>query len=285
MAAIVGATVVLVDVSRDTMLMDLDEAEAAITEKTRVIIPVSVFGNPLDYDRLSRIRDQYGIHVVEDAACSIGAEYKGDKVGNQADISVFSLHPRKFITTGEGGLITTNNTEWADWMMSYKHFGMGVHESRLSADFVRIGTNYKLSNILAAVGLGQMQKIDDLLARRRSLAMNYMTLLDGRRDVCIPATTPGGEHSFQSFCVFVRNRDKILRRMRGKGIEVQIGTYALHLHKAFASGEFCRLQGDLSGSRYAFDHSLVLPLFHELTFEEQAYVVENLIEEIERAES
>ena len=146
------------------MLIDYDRIGDAITDKTRAIIPVSGFGNPLDYDRLSEIKQRYGVYVIEDAACSIGAEYKEVKVGNQADISVFSLHPRKFITTGEGGLITTNNPEWADRMVSYKHFGMGVHQSRLSTDFVRIGTNYKLSNILAALGLGQMAKIDELLA-------------------------------------------------------------------------------------------------------------------------
>jgi len=275
-AAIVGAKIVIVDVSKHTMLIDYDRVEACITDKTRAIIPVSGFGNPLNYDRLCEIREKFSIYIVEDAACSIGAEYKGLKVGNQADISVFSLHPRKFITTGEGGVITTNNEEWAAWMESYKHFGMGKNGSREGTDFVRIGTNYKLSNILAAVGLGQMEKIDELLARRRSLARNYMALLDGCSDVVIPSGTPGGEHSFQSFCIYVKNRDEILQGMREKGIEVQIGTYALHLHPAFAPSEFCRIQGDMSGSQYAFDHCLTLPLYHELAGSEQEIVVDSL---------
>jgi perosamine synthetase len=274
--AIVGGRVVIVDVSNKTMLIDYDRAEAAITDKTKAIIPVSAFGNPLDYDRLSEIREKFGIHIVEDAACSIGAEFKGIKVGNQADISVFSLHPRKFITTGEGGLITTNNAEWTDWMISYKHFGMGVNDSRLTTDFVRIGTNYKLSNILAAVGLGQMEKIDELLARRRSLARIYIGLLKGCRDVVIPSVTRGGEHSFQSFCIYVPHRDRILQGMREKGMEVQIGTYSLHLHPAFAPSEFCRIEGDMTGSRYAFDHCLTLPLYHELTETDQELVVDSL---------
>ena len=164
--AIVGATIVLVDIDRETMLIDYDALEAAITPKTRAVIPVSLFGNPLDYDRLRAIKEKYGLYLVEDAACALGAEFRGVKVGNQADISVFSFHPRKFITTGEGGLITTNNPIWHDWMDSYKHFGMGAAGSRLTTNFVQIGTNYKLSNLLAAVGLGQMARIEALLSRR-----------------------------------------------------------------------------------------------------------------------
>lgn len=276
--SIVGASIVIVDVSQDTMLIDYDRVEAAITEKTKAIIPVSIFGNPLDYDRLSEIREKFDIHIVEDAACSIGAEFKGVRVGNQADISVFSLHPRKFITTGEGGLITTNNDDWASWMESYKHFGMSSNNTREGTDFVRIGTNYKLSNILAAVGLGQMEKIEELLTRRRYLARNYVALLKECSDFVVPSATPGGEHSFQSFCIYVKNRDKILRSMREKGIEVQIGTYALHRHPAFSPSEFCRIEDDMSGSKYAFEHCLTLPLYHELTEAEQKMVIDSLKE-------
>ncbi|OHB62461.1 MAG: aminotransferase DegT [Planctomycetes bacterium RBG_13_60_9] len=271
--AIVGASPVIVDVARDTMLIDYDAIERAITGRTRAVVPVSGFGNPLDYDRLRRIKDTYGLFVVEDAACSIGAEYKGRKVGTQADISIFSLHPRKFITTGEGGVITTHNAEWAAWMESYKHFGMSISACREGTVFERIGTNYKLSNILAAVGLGQMRKIDELLTRRRSLAGNYMALLEGCDKVAIPAVTPDGVHSFQSFCVFVDDRDKVLRGMRAEGIEVQIGTYALHMHPAFKD---CTIRKPLEGSRYAWEHCLALPLYHELTREDQEYVVEHL---------
>ena len=117
---IVGARIILVDVDPRSMLIDYEAVERAITDKTRAIIPVSIFGNPLDYQRLTRIKEKYNIFIVEDAACSIGAEFKGTKVGNLADISVFSLHPRKFITTGEGGIVTTNNEKWARWMDSYK---------------------------------------------------------------------------------------------------------------------------------------------------------------------
>ncbi len=122
---LVGATAVLVDVHPATLLIDYEALEAAITPRTRAVMPVSIFGNPLDYDRLHQIRARHGLYIIEDAACAIGAAFRNTKVGALADISVFSLHPRKFITTGEGGIITTANREWAEWMLSYTHFGTG----------------------------------------------------------------------------------------------------------------------------------------------------------------
>jgi perosamine synthetase len=274
--AIVGAKAVIVDCSPDTMLIDYAAAEAAIGPRTRAIIPVSLFGNPLDYGRLDAIKARHGLAIVEDAACSIGAEYRGNKVGRQADITVFSLHPRKFITTGEGGIVTTDRSEWAAWMESYKHFGMGRSTEREAIVFERIGTNYKLSNLQAAIGVVQMRHIGELLARRRALAARYMELLAGHPEVTIPTTTAEGMHSYQSFCIFVPGRDRLLTVLRGDGIEVQIGTYSLHRHPGFAPGPQIDVRGAMDGSTRAFERCLTLPLFHELTFEQQDAVVSAL---------
>jgi dTDP-4-amino-4,6-dideoxygalactose transaminase len=279
--AIVGAKIVLVDVERDTMLMDLTAAEAALTPRTKAVMPVSIFGNPLDYDRLAEFKQKHNILIIEDAACSIGANYRDRKVGNWADISVFSFHPRKFITTGEGGLITTSNPAWAAWMDSYKHFGMGKTESREGTVFERIGTNCKLSNLQAAVGTVQMDHINELLSRRRALAARYYGQLRGHPRIGIPATCPNGQASFQSCCVFVPERDRVMKLMREKGIEVQIGTYALHRHPAFAPSEQCRWGSEFAGSDYAYGHALALPLFHELSPEDQQQVIESLIQCLE----
>ena len=274
---IVGAHCKIVDIDLHSMLIDYDKIEQAITPNTKAIIPVSLFGNPLDYSRLGQIKSKYGLFIVEDAACSIGAEFQGQRVGNFADITVFSLHPRKFITTGEGGLITTGNPEWADWMNSYKHFGMDMSgQSREGTHFDIIGTNYKLSNILAAVGLGQFEKIDELLGRRIALAENYTTLLADLDGIQLPSTINSGQHSYQSYCIFVENRDQIMMKMRECGIEVQIGTYSLHMHKAFAQNPLVDICGSMENSRWCFDHALVLPLFHELTNEEQELIVKEL---------
>ena len=106
------------------MLLNFDALENAINSKTKAIIPVSLFGAPLNYDKLNKIKEKHNLFIVEDAACSIGAVYKGTKVGNQADISVFSLHPRKFITTGEGGIVTTNNKKYSDRLRVFRNHGM-----------------------------------------------------------------------------------------------------------------------------------------------------------------
>lgn len=275
---IVGGRIIIVDVDPETMLIDYDALEQAITPQTKAVVPVSIFGNPLDYERLNKIKEKFNIYILEDAACSIGAKYDGVCIGNLADISVFSFHPRKFITTGEGGMVTTNNSEWAAWMNSYKHFGIGSNTSRVGTEFERIGTNYKLSNIQAAIGLVQMRHISSLLARRTQIAQNYYKLLAGKSEITFPKVIPKGTHSWQSCCIFVDNRDGIIQKLREKNIEAQIGTYSLHMHNAFKENSNCRIDGDMSGSRYAFDHCLTLPVFHGITEDEQKHVVQQLME-------
>ncbi|MBI9087689.1 MAG: DegT/DnrJ/EryC1/StrS aminotransferase family protein [Desulfobacterium sp.] len=273
---IVGATAVIVDIDPQTMLIDMTAIEKAITPRTKAIMPVSIFGNPLDYDRLNEIKAKYNLHIIEDAACSLGAELNSAKIGNQADISVFSLHPRKFITTGEGGVVTTNNAHLAEWMQSYKHFGMGMQESRAATTFDRIGTNYKLSDIQAAVGLGQMNQVDVLLRKRRKLAAQYYDAFKSSDTISIPQTVTNGRHSFQSCCIFVNKRDLIISTLAEKGIETQIGTYALHMHKAFNDNPQCRIQGNMSASAYAYKHCLTLPMYHDMTEDQQAFVIREI---------
>jgi dTDP-4-amino-4,6-dideoxygalactose transaminase len=274
---IVGAKIVIVDVDPASMLIDYNAVERAITTRTKAIIPVSIFGNPLDYSRLWEIKKKYNLYLVEDAACSIGARYDGIYVGNLADISVFSFHPRKFITTGEGGMVTTNKHQWAEWMDAYKHFGMGPHDSRLDTRFDIIGTNYKLSNIQAAIGLEQMKHIEFLLDKREQIAAKYSDYLGEQPEISLPKVDPDGVHSWQSYCIFTSRRDQIIERLRERHIETQIGTYALHMHRAFNHNSNCRIAGEMSGSRYAFDHCLTLPLYHDMTEEEQEYVVSELL--------
>ncbi|MBN1797183.1 MAG: DegT/DnrJ/EryC1/StrS aminotransferase family protein [Spirochaetales bacterium] len=275
-AAIVGARIVLVDIDRNTMLVDYEKLEQAVTENTKAVIPVSLFGNPLNHERLQRLKNQYNLMIIEDAACAIGAEYKSRKAGTHADISVFSLHPRKFITSGEGGILTTDNAGYAEWIRSYKHFGMGVSPTREGTTFERIGTNYKLSDVLAAIAVSQMNDIDKLLEQRTKAAAYYRELLEDDPRVTVPAVTEGGRHSYQSFCIYIEKRDTVMRGLRQKGIEVQIGTYSLHMHKAFQDDRVCRIAGPLDGSVYAFNHCLALPLFYDITEAEQEEVVNEL---------
>lgn len=285
-----GAKVVIVDVVKESMLIDYDAIEDAITSKTKAIIPVSLFGFPLDYNRLNEIKEKYNLYIVEDAACSIGAEFNGVKVGNQADITVFSLHPRKFITTGEGGVVCTNDTHLGEWMNSYKHFGMNMNNSaREGIQFEILGTNYKLTNIQAAIGLGQLKHIDRLLAKRIELANNYKELLSGLAGVQINPLLEEGKcsqncnckkpsciHSYQTFVVFVENRDIIMKELRSKGIEVQIGTYSLHMHQAYHNNPLIDIKGEMNNSKWCFSHALALPIFDDLTMDQQKIVVNEL---------
>jgi len=273
---IVGATAVIVDVDPETMLIDMGAIESAVTLKTKAIIPVSIFGNPLDYQAINKIKEKYGLYIIEDAACSLGAEFDSLKVGNQADISVFSLHPRKFITTGEGGLVVTNNDQWAAWMQSYKHFGMATQNERGRVSFERIGTNYKMSNIHAAVGLGQVRQIEALLSRRQMLAAQYYKALVEIKGVSIPKIHPSGKHSFQSCCIFVNDRDRIIQALSEKEIETQIGTYSLHMHKAFYDNPKCRIHGEMKGSKYAYEHCLTLPVYHDMNQEQILFVIDEI---------
>ncbi len=281
--SIVGATPVIVDVDKSNMLIDYEKLESSVTDKTRAIIPVSLFGNPLDYSKLDKIKHKHDLYIVEDAACSIGSEIGGRKVGSLADISVFSMHPRKFITTGEGGMLTTDNSNWADWIFSYKHFGMGPDKQGGGITFDKVGTNYKLSDVLSAIGLDQIKQVDELLDRRIKLAGYYDSLLASSSDVLVPDTSATGKHSYQSYCIYVENRDFVLNDLRSRQIEVQIGSYALHQLPAFADSAQCRIEGEMPGTNYAASHALVLPLYHDLSHEDQDYVVEELHNSISRS--
>jgi perosamine synthetase len=277
---IVGATAVIVDVDPETMLMDFRKMEEAISPVTKAVVPVSLFGNPLDHIRLQEIKDHYEVLIIEDGACALGSSFNGQKTGVWSDMTVFSFHPRKFITTGEGGMVTTQNADWAEALNSYKHFGMGLSPDRKETVFLSKGSNYKMSNILAAVGLAQMEVIDDLLNKRRALANRYIELLAGHEKISVQKTTGNGCHSYQSFAVLVPGRDKVMKQLRDLGIEVQIGTFALHQHPAFQDGGV-RLRGQYPGSIRAFEETLVLPMYHAMTDVEQDEVVEKLKECVE----
>lgn len=281
---IVGAKAIIVDVHKEDMLIDYDKIEAAITEKTKAIIPVSLFGAPLDYMRLNQIKSKYNLKIVEDAACSIGAQYSGTKIGCLADITVFSLHPRKFITTGEGGIVTTNDDELGKWMDSYKHFGMNMNESsREGVQFDIIGTNYKLSNLQSAVGLGQLSHIDKLLSKRIELANNYKRIIQNIKEISLPQILnpqADTQHSFQTYVVYVENRDMVMKSMRSKNIEVQIGSYSLHMHKAFQNNSLIEIKGEMENSKWCYEHALALPLFNDLTIAVQEIIIKELVNSI-----
>jgi dTDP-4-amino-4,6-dideoxygalactose transaminase len=266
-----GAKPVLVDVDVASYNIDSNNVRAAINDNTKCVIPVSWGGNPLNMKPYDEIKKDFNLTIVEDSACSIGSEYSGVKTGSAADVSCFSLHPRKIITTGEGGMITTNNEELFEEMNSLKKFGERIVNGKM--EFFRMGTNFKLSNILAAVGISQLRKLDEIIDRRRELAKNYDQLLSGSQGIRIPKCGDNVKHVYQTYAVYVeqeRGRDRIMKDLRNKGIEVQIGTYALHLQPAFKD---LKRIGSLENSDKLYHNLLALPMSSSMSFEDQEYVV------------
>jgi dTDP-4-amino-4,6-dideoxygalactose transaminase len=266
-----GAEPVFVDVDVNSYNIDFDEVEKAITDRTKCVIPVSWGGNPLDTRLLNDLKDRYGIYIIEDAACSIGAEFNGVKTGSMADISCFSFHPRKIITTGEGGMITTDNDEWAEKMSSLKKFGEGKEDGQLV--FQRMGTNYKLCNILSAIGLAQLEKLEGILKRRIELAEKYNEILSKSMEIRPPIRDNNAKHVYQTYAALVEKegaRDMILKELRGKGIEVQIGTYSLSNQPAF---KHMNKVGNLNNSVRLFHNLLALPMSNSMTMDDQMTVI------------
>lgn len=277
----VGASPVLVDVDRQTYNIDPDEVEGGITEDTAAILPVAWGGQPLNHEPLQEIADEHNLVIVEDAACSAKASFNGQPVGSQFDVSVFSFHPRKVLTTGEGGMITTDDDELAREIRSIKNFGtdpMGDRHGFFKSD----ATNYRFSDILAAVGVAQLEKADEIIGRRREVASRYNELLADVDNVTTPSVINGGKHNYQCYCVYIEAgddeiRNELIEAMGEKDIETQIGTYALHDTKAFKG---VKQQGLLKNSAALQDNLLTLPVAHSITESQQRRVINVLKSEI-----
>jgi len=271
----VGANPVLVDVDIHTYNTNVDYIKKAITKKTKAIMPVSIFGNPLNIDPIMDLGKHYGIPVIEDVACSLGSEYKSRKVGSTADISVFSFHPRKIFTTGDGGLIVTNNQKYAELMVSMKKFGSGI-TSDGKPGFVRWGTNYRMSDILGAVALGQVRRIKEIVDDRIEKVRIYNKLLENVDCIRIPEIKSYAKSNYQTYAVYIEKegiRDKVIQEMKKRNIQTQIGTYALHTLPVFTD---IKIVGNLENSYKLYRNLLALPLHYDLTIDDQERVVYEL---------
>jgi len=253
---LVGARAVLVDVEPDTL--NIDPAKIEVTPRTKAIVAVHLFGRPVEWDALPE-----GLPVIEDAAGALGARYRGRPCGGLGAIGCLSFHPRKIVTTGEGGALTTNDERFADAARQLRHHGW-----HSPGDMPRPGLNYRLSDILCAVGIPQLERLDELLAARTRIAAGYSERLRGVVET--PAATEGDVHGWQAYVVLTDRRDEALAALRGQGIEAQIGTYALHQLGAYAG------QGPFPGADAAFERALALPFHTRLTDSELDRVAEAL---------
>lgn len=258
---------VFVDVESKTYNMSPDMIVGRITRRTKAIMPVHTFGQPAEMDAIVKIANAHGLKVIEDAACALGAKYKDRYAGTIGDIGCFSLHGRKGITTGEGGMAVTNNKLLADRMRRLSIFGVkavevGHRRSRfLIPEFIEVGYNYKMSAIAAAIGIAQLRKLDKIIGRKRLLAEYWNKKLENLKFIKPPYVNDAVEHIYQSYVALLDrriDRAKMIERLSKKGIETQIGTYASHLQPVYKAKERC------PNSRCIFDRALALPLYYEL---------------------
>jgi len=241
--ALAGLRPVLADVDPETM--NLDPSKLEVGPRTRLVLGVHLFGRPL------RLHELPALPLLEDAAGALGARYRGGACGGLGDAGCLSFHPRKIVTTGEGGAVTTSNDELADAVRRLRNHGW---RTLVPPDMPSPGLNYRLSDILCAVGIPQARRLHELLETRTRLADGYGERL-AHLPVLLPRADDGDSHGWQAYVIQLDDRDRVLDELRARGIEAQIGTYALHLLGAY------RDQGEFPGARRVFERALALP-FH-----------------------
>lgn len=275
-----GATPIFVDISLDTFNVDATKIATALSPRTKAIMPVHAFGLCAEMDTIKDIADNYSIDVVEDAACALGATYKGVSAGKFGRLGVFSFHPRKIITTGEGGMIITDDDEMSERLSLLRSHGAIRLDHYLQ--FEEIGFNYRLSDINSAIGVVQMKKIQAVLTGRRHAAMAYSMRLSGIDGVSVPSEPIDHLHSYQSYVIILSrpiNRDKVIRLMRDAGVETTLGTYAMHLQPVFRR-RYGLSDADFPNASHAHRQCLTLPLGHSMTNVEIDFVCDNLLNAI-----
>jgi dTDP-4-amino-4,6-dideoxygalactose transaminase len=256
--ALAGLTPVLADVDPETM--NLDPGKLEIGPRTKLLLGVHLFGRPLPMHELP------DLPLLEDAAGALGARYRGRACGGLGVAGCLSFHPRKIVTTGEGGAITTDDDAFADAVRQMRNHGW---RSLSPADMPAPGLNYRLSDILCAVGIPQAKRLDELHARFTALANGYSERL-AHLPVLLPRAGEGDVHGWQAYVIQLDDRDRVLQELRAQGIEAQIGTYALNLLRAFSD------QGDFPGATRVFERALALPFHTRLTEGELDRVAEAL---------
>jgi dTDP-4-amino-4,6-dideoxygalactose transaminase len=260
-----GAVPVLADINMDTMTLDPAEIERLVTDKTRAIMVVDAFGCAADYDLINAIAEQYKLPVVEDAATSIGTRYYDRYCGNLTTMGCFSFHPRKAITTGEGGMITTNDEYLAEKIRLLRSHG-GVRVGNWY-EFVEAGFNYRLSDVQGAIGVAQMEKLQWIIDQKRTMAARLSERLAHIPGLTLPKEPKWGGHIYQSYVVLVDesiDRDATINNLKANGVEATLGTYALH-DQPFFQREYHYKTGQLPNSHVAFTKSITLPLYPQLS--------------------
>lgn len=279
-----GANVVFADVDPVTFNIDPKDLKNRITSKTKAIIPVHLFGLCANMDAIKAIAGD--IPLVEDGACAAGAAYKGTPAGALGTIGCFSFHPRKSLTTGEGGMITTNDDRIADVLGMLRNHGASISEEQrhhgprpyILPDFNLLGYNYRMTDLQGAVGVVQIKKLDQFIDERAYWAAWYSEQLDEIPWLRTPQVTADYKHGWQSFVTFVDeskapcSRNEIMEKLQEQGISTRPGTHAVHMLTYYAE-KYSIKPGDYPGAQAANDYSMSIPLHNRMVAEDYHYVV------------
>ena len=284
--AYTGATPVFADIDPVTYNLDAACVESSITARTKAILLVHQIGLPCAIDEIQAIANRHELVLIEDAACAIGSEYQGQRIGKpHTSVACFSFHPRKILTTAEGGMLTTNDADLAARVRKLRQHAMTVsdlarhHSTRtLIEAYDEVGFNYRMTDLQAAIGLVQLQRLDQMLAKRRELAHRYTQVLSQLPWLLPPHEPSDRRHNFQSYMVRLTKdapltRDQLMQELLDHGVSSRRGIMAIHREAPYRDQH---VRATLHNTALVSDTSIILPLFYEMTDEEQEYVMNSL---------
>jgi perosamine synthetase len=272
-----GARPVFCDIKSSTFCIDPDLIERLITPRSKAIVPVHEFGHPAEMTYIMALADKYGLLVIEDAACALGSEYKGKKVGTFGIAGCFSFHPRKAITTGEGGVIVTGDSALAERLRCLRNHGISIINGRI--EFVEAGFNYRMTDLQGALGVVQIRKLTGLIIKRVKLAAHYDQLLKGLDSITTPTCAINCRHVYQTYHVLLDehiNRANLMEILRDNRIETNYGAYAVHMQKYYLK-KYVTSSSSFPESIKSFHHGLALPLHTQMDWDELEFIVDTLI--------
>jgi perosamine synthetase len=268
-----GATPVFADVSDQTLTIDRDEAERRVTAKTRALLPVDYAGHPADLDAMLALADRHGLVVIEDAAHALGAAYRGRSVGSITHMSVFSFHPVKHLTTGEGGMVTTGDAGLARRLRLFRNHGIETDARARQAagtwfyEMTALGYNYRLTDIACALGLGQVPRLRANLARRRAIAARYGDAMSGVPGLRLPRAAADVEPAWHLYPVRIVppiGRADVFHALQAEGLGVNVHYIPVHLHPYYRE-RFGYQRGAYPKTEAAYDALISLPMFHAMS--------------------
>ena len=272
----IGAKPIFIDIDPKTFNIDPNQIESKITSRTKAIMPVHAFGLCADMQSICRIAKEYGLFVIEDAACALGSKIQDKHAGTFGDAGVYSFHPRKVVTTGEGGMVVTADEGLSEKMTVLRSHG-GIRGDHY-LEFIQAGFNYRLSDINSAIGVVQMKKISAILEHRRKIASKLKEQLASITELTIPHEPDGYVHSFQSFVVSLHetiDRDKLIGELKEFGVESTLGTYALHLQPIYRE-KYNLDDSNFPYSTFAQNQALTLPINRSMDDSKIDFLVESL---------